>query len=250
MRVALVSDVHVHRHDQADEVAALVDHIHRLSDVDLLLCAGDLSHRTPEIERFLAAIRLDVPCAWVPGNHDIWVIEAESGSDTAAHRYHTLFPELSRRLGWHYLPAAPLLLPKHHLAVVGTIGWFTGPGPSEWFDTDASDADDALARSLAADLDAQLHSIPAGCRAIALTHHVPDARCLPAEGNRLAKTSDYLTATLQRHALQLALVAHGHKHRRYGPLMLDGVPYVAHPFGYPTQHTGPEDGVRVLDVAV
>jgi hypothetical protein len=43
-------------------------------------------------------------------------------------------------------------------------------------------------------------------------------------------------------------LTHGHKHRRYGPMSLDGVRYIAHPFGYPRRHERPEDGLRVFEL--
>jgi 3',5'-cyclic AMP phosphodiesterase CpdA len=88
MRLAVLSDVHVHREDHATDVAALAEKVRRL-DVNLILCGGDLSHRSAELEGFLRAISRPAPvrCAWVPGNHDIWVIDKESAEDTAPHRY-------------------------------------------------------------------------------------------------------------------------------------------------------------------
>jgi hypothetical protein len=185
----------------------------------------------------------------VPGNHDIWVIDPESRDDTAERRYRRTFADLSRRAGWHYLPAGPLLLPEHGLALVGTMGWFTGPGFSEWFDREASDADEALARALAAELDAPLAAVPPALRPMAVTHHVPDERCLAPGDARRGETSAFVQAVLRRHSGRLALVVHGHRHRRYGPTLLDGVPHAAHPFGYPRQHASLDDGVRVLEVA-
>ena len=49
-------------------------------------------------------------------------------------------------------------------------------------------------------------------------------------------------------AQRVRLVVHGHRHHRYGPVDIGGVPHLAHPFGYPRQHTGAEDGVRVISV--
>lgn len=249
MKLALLSDVHVHRSDHSADVAALAQRIPGLA-VDLVLCAGDLSHRPDELEGFLRQIRPAAPvrCAWVPGNHDIWVIDEEGEEDTAANRYRRVLPEISRRVGWHYLPAAPLLIPEHGLAVVGTMGWFTGPGYSEWFDSEASDADETLARDLAGQLEAHIEAVPPDLRLIAVTHHVPDERCLASGSSKRSETSVFAQAVLRRHSSRLALVVHGHRHRRYGPLLLDGVPYVAHPFGYPHQHQSVDDGVRVLEI--
>jgi len=246
VRIGICSDIHVHRHDQADDIQDLVEHINA-SELDVLLCAGDLSHHPDEVRGFLQAISLECPRAWVPGNHDVWGIDAASPSNTADHRYRTVFPALSRETGWHYLPDAPLLIPGGETTVVGTLGWFTGPGYSEWFDASASDADEMLAARFAQELEQSILTSGAE-QLIVVTHHVPHPDCLPEGGKRQAKHSTLLAEVIARYADRIALVVHGHKHRRYGPSLIDGLWYVAHPFGYPGQHTSHWDGLRVLDL--
>jgi hypothetical protein len=68
------------------------------------------------------------------------------------------------------------------------------------------------------------------------------------ETNRVAEHSVYLAQVIARYADRIELVVHGHKHRRYGAVAIDGVRYIAHPFGYPRQHTCPEDGLRIIEL--
>jgi len=249
VKIGICSDIHVHRHDQAGEIQELIEHINAQRDLDLLICAGDLSHRSDEVRAFLESITLPCPRVWVPGNHDLWVIDAESESDTADRRYTVTLPALSRAAGWHYLPSGPVQLAGAGVAVVGTTGWFTDPGYSEWFDAEADGRDHALARRLAAELEEQIAGVKESARLIVVTHHVPHPACLPQGDARSAEHSAFVAEVIARHAARMELIVHGHKHRRYGPMAIHGVPCLAHPFGYPRQHKGPKDGLRVVVLA-
>ena len=246
MKVGICSDIHVHRHDQANEIQELIAHVNAHRDLDLLICAGDLSHHTAEVRAFLQSITLDCPRAWLPGNHDLWVIDAESESDTSDSRYRVMLPALSEAAGWHYLPSGPLSLAGERIAVVGTTGWFTDSGYSEWFDADADERDQELATRFASELEQNIAAVDGNARLIVVTHHVPHPGCLPEGDPRNGEHSVRIAEVIARHADRIELVVHGHKHRRYGPKTIDGVRYVAHPFGYPRQHEGPEDGLRIV----
>jgi 3',5'-cyclic AMP phosphodiesterase CpdA len=193
-------------------------------------------------------VTLDCPRAWVPGNHDLWVIDAESDRDSTDFRYSLGLPAVSKSAGWHYLPGGPLFLASSQIAVVGTTGWFTDRGYSEAFDAEADERDGQLAKRFANELDAQIASVPDGARLVVVTHHVPHVACLPEGSSRRAEYSALIAEVIAQHAKRIDLVVHGHKHRRYGPMTIDGVSYVAHPFGYPRQHERPEDGLRVLEL--
>jgi len=232
MRIGIVSDVHVHRPEHCVEIEELIRHINAQEGLDLLLFAGDISHRLGQIREFLGAITLSCPRAWVPGNHDVWVIEPESGDDSAGYRYRELLGGISEETGWYYLPEAPLRLPEHGLTVVGNIGWLSDPGFSEWFNAKESEADAALARGFAEALDRALSNVVEGDRIVVVTHH-PPAR-----------------EVLGKYAARIAYAIHGHLHERYGPTLVEGVPFVAHPFGYPEQHDDPLDGLKILELSV
>ena len=96
MILGIMSDIHVHLKEQATEVAELLDSINTGPAPDLLLLAGDISHHTYEIDQFLQEFKINCPKCWVPGNHDIWVIDKESPDDTPAYRYKVMFPKISR----------------------------------------------------------------------------------------------------------------------------------------------------------
>lgn len=248
--IGLMSDIHLHRPDNRDAIDELIAHVNRAAAPDLLVLAGDVSHRTREVREFLGRIRPSCPRCWVPGNHDIWVIDAESPEDTAESRYTRIFPEISREAGWHYLPARPLVAAEETLTVIGSIGWFTGPGYSEWFDSDGGSEDEELAARFATELRAQAASAPPESCLVMVTHHVSHSMIPthdPLQGNTWSR---HLESFIRENASRIAAVLHGHRHRRYEPLRIDGVLFAAHPFGYPHQHERPEDGYREVVVEI
>jgi 3',5'-cyclic AMP phosphodiesterase CpdA len=179
MRIGICSDIHVHRREQAADVRDLVAYINARQHLDLLICAGDLSHHTEEVGGFLESVTIDCPRVWLPGNHDVWVIDAESEKDTADFRYRVRFPAISEAARWHYLPSGPLNLPGGKFTVVGTMGWFTDTGYSEWFDADAGERDQDLARRFADELEACIHAVDSSARLVVVTHQCP-AFIMPA----------------------------------------------------------------------
>jgi predicted MPP superfamily phosphohydrolase len=250
MILGLMSDIHSHRGDHADEVANLLESINNGPSPDLLLFLGDTSHRIPEIDQFLQAIKLRCPKGWIPGNHDIWVIDKESQEDTADHRYTVTFPHISKQAGWHYLPNNPLCLSRFGIAIIGTIGWFSGDGYSEWFDADSSSLDQDLAKRFGIELEKSLEQVPQDLQLIVATHHLSHNNIPsfdPTQGNLW---NIYLERFLEKYKDRIVLVVHGHRHVRYDPANVDDLVFVAHPFGYPHQHNSISDGYRTLEVPV
>jgi|LGOV01.1.fsa_nt_gb hypothetical protein len=47
---------------------------------------------------------------------------------------------------------------------------------------------------------------------------------------------------------RIIAVLHGHVHVRYDPVPINGALFCVHPFGYPTEHTCPEDGYRIIEI--
>lgn len=248
MIVGIMSDVHVHRGDHSEEITALVDSINSGPQPDLLIFAGDASHRLHELKQFLTDIKLECTKCWVPGNHDVWVIDKESAEDSSDHRYNALFPRISKDTGWHYLPAKPLYLPEYDVGIIGTVGWFSGDDYSEWFDAESSDSDKKLARKFARDLEESLRHLPPMIPLIVVTHHLSHQEIPsydPSQGN---VWNTHLQDFLGRHKSRIVLVVHGHRHVRYDPVTIDGYKFVAHPFGYPHQHQSVADGYRTVEV--
>ncbi len=248
MKIGICSDIHAHRHDQQNQIKELTAYINSASDTDLLICAGDISHRSKEVAAFLSSIRLFCPKCWVPGNHDIWVIDKEGLWDCAAYRYYYLFPRISRKTGWHYLPSNSLYLHEFQTEIMGTTGWFTGRGYSEWYDCEAGIRDEKLAYKMAVSLRKNLAQSKTEKRII-VSHHLPLPACLPQEKKEeTAKVNRHMQTVIHAFASRIVLLIHGHRHRRYGPEKKEGILSVAHPFGYPQQHSRAEDGFRILEI--
>lgn len=250
LAIGLLSDLHVHRHDQADAVKALIRYIRSQPPPDVLVCAGDISHRTGEIAAFLHQVDLCTQRYWIPGNHDVWVIDAESDSDSPEYRYSELFPCISRDLDWRYLPSGPVVLPGTGIAIVGTIGWFTGRGYSEWFDSPAGEKDDLLAQRFAQDLRTQIQSLPSSLRLIVVTHHLSHRLSPSYDPGKRDTWSGHLEKVLTEFSSRIIVVIHGHRHVRYPPTRIDEFYFAAHPFGYPHQHAHAEDGYTVVPVEI
>jgi predicted phosphohydrolase len=123
VRIAVTADLHWGINDAGDAAARLlVTHLHA-EPPDLLIIAGDIG-AGGEFEPALALFdALDCRKALVPGNHDIWVTDADARGDSlAVYREH--LPSLSSKHGFHYLDEAPLLLPDGGLSIVGSINWY------------------------------------------------------------------------------------------------------------------------------
>ena len=123
MRIAVTADLHWgHGQPGDDATRQLKQHLAE-HPVDLLLLGGDLG----TADHFGACLRLfeDLACrkALVPGNHDLWVTEDDTRGDSL-HVYNQHLPGLCAWHGVHYLDLAPLLLPEHGLAVVGSVNWY------------------------------------------------------------------------------------------------------------------------------
>jgi len=247
MKIAFCSDIHAHRYDQAADIEALVKHINQLTDLDGFLFAGDVSHHTDEVQTFLSSIILKCQKLWIPGNHDLWVIDKESDKDSSDYRYNQLFPEISNALGWHYLPDEPFSFKQNNCVVIGSIGWFSGEGFSEWFDDEADERNEQLAINFANDLEKQLQQVADGDRVVLAIHHVPHAECIPEKARFNGRINQYIQAVLPKYQDKIELLIHGHYHGRYEKTVIEGINYVAHPFGYPQQHDSVEDGVKVIE---
>src|SRR5262249_21149970 len=90
---------------------------------DVLVLAGDVG-AGDDFGRCLELFD-SLPCrkALVPGNHDVWVSADDARGDSLwVYREH--LPALSARHGFHYLDAAPLLLPEAGLALAGSMNWY------------------------------------------------------------------------------------------------------------------------------
>jgi predicted phosphohydrolase len=123
MRIAVTADLHW-GHNAAGDAATrlLVEHLAN-HPPDLFLLGGDVGTGA----HFADCLALfgDLPCAkaLVPGNHDLWVAEDDPRGDSLQ-LYQDVLPSLCAARDFVYLDQAPLLLPEHQLAVVGTVNWY------------------------------------------------------------------------------------------------------------------------------
>ena len=199
LRIAVTADLHYGpRHSAGarathELVAHLADH-----PPDVLILAGDIG-AGDEFDRCLALFDgLDCRKTLVPGNHDVWVRDADARGDSLA-MYETHLPAISQAHGFTYLDNGPLLIPDADVAVVGSMNWYDYSWAREllqqatpdweerlrtkrftrgvhndgnfvrWPLNDVTFTDRVVAK-LTADLDAALAQVG---RAIVVTHHPP-----------------------------------------------------------------------------
>ncbi len=118
MRLAFTSDLHV---EHRLSVCGLVAERVRQLRADVLLLAGDVAPDLALLRRCLRILAESVPrCLFLPGNHELWQIEA--GSPAAAERYTEILPDLARSVGADYLGLEPVWVDS--LAFVGVCGWY------------------------------------------------------------------------------------------------------------------------------
>jgi 3',5'-cyclic AMP phosphodiesterase CpdA len=122
MLIAVTADLHWGHNRLGDEATRLLHQRLCEQPPDLLLVGGDVGSGE-HFEDCLACFR-DLPClkALVPGNHDLWVAEDDERDSLEVYRTH--LPAACARHGFHYLDAAPLVVPDADLAVVGSINWY------------------------------------------------------------------------------------------------------------------------------
>ena len=123
LTIAVTADLHWGHHGRGDEANGLLVDFLRGQAPDLLIIAGDIG----SADNFAAGLRqfdgVAGQKALIAGNHDIWVLPDDGRGDSLA-VYERHLVEIAAAHGFHYLDAAPLILPGHDLAVVGTINWY------------------------------------------------------------------------------------------------------------------------------
>ena len=123
LSIAITADLHWGIHDDGDAATRMLVSDLGATPPDLLILAGDLG-AGDEFERCLALFD-GISCrkALVPGNHDIWVRDADERGDSWK-VYSEHLPAICARHGFHYLDRLPLILPDSELAIVGSMNWY------------------------------------------------------------------------------------------------------------------------------
>jgi 3',5'-cyclic AMP phosphodiesterase CpdA len=122
-RLAITADLHWGVRDAGDAATRLL--LANLYDQppDLLVLVGDVG-AGDDFERCLELFdQLSCRKALVPGNHDIWVAEADGRGDSLT-VYREYLPGVCARHDFAYLDQAPLVWPEAGLAVAGSINWY------------------------------------------------------------------------------------------------------------------------------
>ncbi len=248
MRIAITADLHWGHQSVGDEANQLLVQFLRDEPPDLLLLGGDLGTH----DHFNACLQAmgAVPCpkAMVPGNHDIWVSDDDPRGDSL-HLYEKHLPAVCAQHGVHYLDHAPLILPDHDLAIVGTMNWYDYSWTLERMKAEVPNwvwhlenkaftrgrhndrrfvrwvmDDVSFTRNLVATFEQQLEqSLSQVGRAVVMTHHpafrgITFPRDGPAEGlDQLLwdalSGNQALEDVLTRHADRVPFVFSGHTHR-------------------------------------
>ena len=123
MRLAITADLHWGTHEKGDAATELMLSFLRQQMPDALILAGDVG-AGEHFEECLAHFD-DFTCrkALIPGNHDIWVTDADPRGDSLqVYREH--LPKMCSAHGFHYLDQAPIVIPESELAIVGSINWY------------------------------------------------------------------------------------------------------------------------------
>jgi predicted phosphohydrolase len=122
LRLAITADLHWGHGGQGEEATRRLASFLWRQPPDVLILAGDIGTGS----FFAECLQMfdDLPCrkALVPGNHDLWV--GRDAERNSLQLYEDDLAALSRRHGFHYLDAGPLLLPEAGLALVGSINWY------------------------------------------------------------------------------------------------------------------------------
>ena len=123
LRLAVTADLHYGHNPRGDAATKLLHDFLVQQPPDVLLLGGDIGtdqHFGECLELFA-----DLPCrkALVPGNHDIWIEEADHRGDSQR-VYEKYLPSIAAVFDVHYLDQGPLFLPEHRLAVAGTMNWY------------------------------------------------------------------------------------------------------------------------------
>ena len=122
MKIGVTSDLHI---DATPLNKQILPHIVKAAETaapDIFILAGDLSSNLLELADILIAFTesdLSCPKLFVPGNHDIWVVEHPHV--TSEQKYKAI-ATICRECDFHPLDATPFV--QNGVGFCGTIGWY------------------------------------------------------------------------------------------------------------------------------
>lgn len=240
MRVFALSDIHV----DYDVNLQWVRHLSRVDYVnDVLILAGDVSHRPALLSECLTALAQRFrQVLFVPGNHDLWILDDPDGGDSFLKFARVRETVLACGASMEPLQWGPWFF-------MPLLGWydysFGEPGAQlkqVWADFRACRWPAHMgAADVAARLDAlNPHAVapPPGSRVITFSHFMPRPDLIPAfvpSQHRMLDPvlgSTRLETALRKFRPEIHVYGHSHINRS---VMLDGVRYVNNAFGYPQE---------------
>ena len=117
MRLIVTADLHYDHaksRPSADDIISNINH----TGCDVLLVVGDAAASAGTgIEECLSRFTHRGPKLFVPGNHELWTLEADSYE-----LFTRILPRRIESLGWHWLESRPFV--DGQIAIVGTLGWY------------------------------------------------------------------------------------------------------------------------------
>ena len=256
MKIGVTSDLHTDATPLNKQILPHIVEAAEKAALDIFILAGDLSSNLLELAETLIAFSestLRCPKLFVPGNHDIWVVEHPDV--TSEQKYDTITP-ICRECDFHLLDTSPFV--KNGVGFCGTIGWYDYSfRHSEYNFSEAAYASKRLLGSVWNDsnfvkwdgtdpeiahrfenrLRDQIRSIKDSVsQIIVTTHHVPFQECVRSHGTR---SRDFFNAYmgsqgLGKICLEEQLVTHslfGHIHTPIWQQVGD-ITAICSPIGY------------------
>lgn len=241
MRIFALSDIHVDYEANANWVRNLSQQDYR---DDLLILAGDITHRAALLAWCLEAFaRRFRQVLFVPGNHDLWVLDEAAGIDSLRkfHEVASIAEDSGASLrAWR----------DEHVLIAPLLGWydysFGEPGEEllqRWMDFRACrwppgfDAAQIAAYFSALNPPVERDDGATGT-VITFSHFLPRIDLLPPYIPLQHRLLDPVLGSVrleqQLRRLRPAIHVYGHSHvnRR---IRLDGVDYINNAFGYPQE---------------
>ncbi|WP_392450250.1 metallophosphoesterase [Staphylococcus massiliensis] len=131
MNIGIISDLHIDRNKDVtpSEYEAMLVDIIKHSEIDLFIIAGDISNHHAYSYEFVQRVQYQtaVQTLLVPGNHDLWDMDAEAPDTTSILNYFKSKPKC--------LIDEPFII-NDEWAIVGHCGWYNYAFASDQFDLD------------------------------------------------------------------------------------------------------------------
>ncbi|MCZ6677221.1 MAG: metallophosphoesterase [Candidatus Poribacteria bacterium] len=118
----MISDLHTDVTPLNKQILPYIVQAAEKAELNIFILAGDLSPNLLELAKILTVFtesNLNCPKLFVPGNHDIWVIEHPS---VTSEKKSQAIAEICRACNFHALGTAPFVL--NGIGFCGTIGWY------------------------------------------------------------------------------------------------------------------------------